>query len=110
MNSADPRPLHDQVAAALRGAIASGEAPDRLPPAKEIAEMLGINVNTVLRALRELRDEGLLEFRRGRGISVNTAARGGRGEIVERLHDLVRLAEKYGVSRTEIIELIGAMR
>jgi GntR family transcriptional regulator len=32
--------------------------------------MLGMNRNTVLRATRLLRDEGLLEFRRGHGITV----------------------------------------
>jgi DNA-binding transcriptional regulator YhcF (GntR family) len=43
---------------------------ERRPPAKDIAAVLGVNINTVLRALRQLRDEGLLEFRRGRGITV----------------------------------------
>ena len=32
--------------------------------------MLGVNRNTALRALRLLREEGLLEFRRGRSITV----------------------------------------
>jgi uncharacterized cupin superfamily protein len=38
---------------------------ERLPPAKDLAAVLGVNTNTVLRSLRLLRDEGLLEFRRG---------------------------------------------
>ena len=65
----DPAPLHQQVAGQIRRAIAEGEARagDRLPPAKDLAAVLGVNANTVLRALRELRDDGLLEFRRGRG-------------------------------------------
>ena len=40
---------------------------ERLPPAKDLAAVLGVNTNTVLRPTG-LRDEGLLEFRRGRGI------------------------------------------
>src|ERR1700759_5787139 len=64
--------LHVQVAAEIRRAIADGEAKpgERLPPAKDLAAILGVNTNTVLRALRQLREEGLLEFRRGRGITV----------------------------------------
>jgi GntR family transcriptional regulator len=35
-----------------------------------MAAILGVNKNTVLRALRVLRDEGLLDFKRARGITV----------------------------------------
>src|SRR5207249_2365971 len=74
--------LHDQVAAELRRAIAEGEAlpGERLPPARDLAAVLAVNRNTVLRALRLLRDEGLLEFRRGRGITV--AGTRERGAVV----------------------------
>ena len=52
-------PLHEQVAAEIRRAIADGECGpgDRLPPAVDLAAVLGVNRNTVLRALRELREE-----------------------------------------------------
>src|SRR5919204_2069189 len=85
----DPLPLHEQVAAAIRRAISDGEAEpgERLPPARDLAAVLGVNSNTVLRALRVLRDEGLLEFRRGRGITV--AGPPQRGALVERARELV---------------------
>jgi hypothetical protein len=48
------------TSAEIRRAIAEGEAKpgDRLPPAKDFAAVLKVNVNTVRRAFRELRDEG----------------------------------------------------
>ena len=75
--------LHDQVAAEIRRAIAAGEAlpGERLPPAKDLAAVLGVNTNTVLRALRILRDEGLLDFRRGRGVTVAGSAQ--EGAVIE---------------------------
>ncbi len=66
-------PLHGQVAAEFRRDISEGQATpgQRLPPARDIAAVLGVHLNTVFRALRVLRDEGILEFRRGRGITVS---------------------------------------
>src|SRR5436190_7790298 len=92
INRDDPAGLHEQVAAELRRAIADGEARpgERLPPARDLAAVIGVNANTVLRALRTLRDEGLLEFRRGRGITV--AGTPERGAVIERARDLVGFA------------------
>jgi GntR family transcriptional regulator len=100
-------PLHEQVAAAIRRAIADGEAVsgERLPPAKDLAAVLGVNANTVLRALRTLRDEGLVEFRRGRGVSVTGMALR-RSQVVTKARELVALARQFGFGPEEIAEII----
>jgi GntR family transcriptional regulator len=101
--------LHDQVAAEIRRAIADGEAlpGERLPPARDLAAVLGVNSNTVFRALRQLRDEGLLEFRRGRGISVAGSPQ--RGAVVARAQELVQFARREGFRRDELIEIIESL-
>ncbi len=72
IDRSEPVALHDQVAAEIRRATADGEAgPGERPPlAKDIAAVLGVNENTVLRALHILRDAGLVEFGHGNGITV----------------------------------------
>jgi GntR family transcriptional regulator len=102
----DPLDLHEQIAGEIRRAIADGEARpgERLPPAKDLAAILGVNTNTVLRALRQLRDEGLLEFRRGRGITVTGTPE--QSALVERAKDLLRYARTHGYKPDELIELI----
>ena len=69
VNPSSPAPLFEQVAASVRRAIADGglQPKERLPSAKEVAAALGINMHTVLRAYQLLRDEGLIELRKGRG-------------------------------------------
>ena len=102
----DTPALHDQVAAEIRRAIADGEAGEgeRLPPAGDLAAVLGVNRNTVLRALRMLRDEGLLEFSRGRGVTVAGSPQ--RGELTARARELVGFARRQGYGLEELVQLI----
>jgi GntR family transcriptional regulator len=106
----DPTDLYEQVAGEIRRAIAEGEAKsgERLPPAKDLAAVMGVNTNTVLRALRLLRDEGLLEFRRGRGISV--AGTPEQGAVVQRARELVEFARRHGYRVDELVEIIEDVR
>src|SRR6476620_4195312 len=106
IDKSDPTDLYEQVAGEIRRAIAEGEAKsgERLPPAKDLAAVLGVNTNTVLRSLRMLRDEGLLEFRRGRGISV--AGTPERGAVVQRAKELVAFARRQGYQLDELVEII----
>ena len=106
IDRAEPLELHEQVAGEIRRTIAEGEAKagERLPPARDLATVLGVNRNTVLRALRVLRDEGLLEFRRGRGITV--AGTPGRGALVVPVREQVRFARQQGYKLDELIRLI----
>ncbi|HEY3651320.1 MAG TPA: GntR family transcriptional regulator [Streptosporangiaceae bacterium] len=109
VNRSDPLPLHDQVAAQIRRAIADGEAGpgERLPLAKDLAAVLGVNKNTVLRALHLLREEGLLEFRRGRGITVVGTPQ--RGAVLARARELVEFARQHGLGRDEVIQMIQGL-
>ena len=107
VDTADPTPLYAQVAAGIRAAVREGalRPGDRVPPAAELAEALDINRHTVLKAFRELREEGVLQFRRGRGVTVGrTSARD--VELHELLHKTVKLADRLGYSRAELARLI----
>jgi GntR family transcriptional regulator len=109
IDRSDPVLLHDQVAAEIRRAIAEGEAGpgDRLPLAKDIAAVLGVNKNTVLRAMHILREEGLVEFGRGSGITVTGTSE--RGAVLRQLRDLVEFARHNGYRREDLIGMIEAL-
>ena len=106
IDRSDPVALHDQVAAEIRRAIAEGEAGpgERLPLTKDIAAILGVNKNTVLRAMHILRDEGLLDFQRGRGITV--AGTPQRSVVVKRIRELVEFCRVQGYRPEEVIQII----
>jgi len=110
IDRSDPTPLHDQVAAQIRRAIADGEARpgERLPPARDLAAVMAVNTNTVLRALRALREEGLLEFRRGLGVRVSGTPQ--RGAVIARARELVGFARQQGYQPDELISIIQGLR
>ena len=109
IDRSEPVALHDQVAAEIRRAIAEGEAGpgERLPLAKDIAGVLGVNKNTVLRAMHILRDEGLVEFGRGNGITVTGTPQ--QSAVVKRVRELVEFCRTQGYRRDEVIQMIEGL-
>jgi GntR family transcriptional regulator len=79
--------LQDQIAGCVRRGVATGELGigEQLPPAAELGEALSVDRNTVLAAYRQLRDDGILEFRRGRGARVVSA-----GPVLSAVTDAAR--------------------
>ena len=102
----DPTPLHEQVASAIRRAIQDGEAGpgDRIPQARDLATVLGVNKNTVLRALRLLRHEGLLEMGRGRAIRVTGSP--DHSALIGKTRELIDVARQHGYRREDLVALI----
>ena len=110
IDRSDSALLHDQVAGEIRRAIAEGEAKpgEKLPAARDLAAVLGVNTNTVLRALRILRDEGLLEFQRGRRVTVAGDAEP-RSVVLAKAQELVGVARREGFRREELVRLIESL-
>jgi GntR family transcriptional regulator len=101
--------LADQIAAHLRSAVADGSlAPgEKLPPARELAAGLDVNMHTVLRAYAELRDEGLIDLRRGRGAHVVGAPdTPWAARLEQQLRDLADTAGRLGLGTDELIEKV----
>ena len=93
------KPLYHQLSGALRRAIRDGEAAagDQLPPAREMARSLGVNMHTVLRAYQQLR--------RGRGAVIRDGAAVDAG-LATLVAELAAEASRHGVTSEEVVEMI----
>ncbi|GAA2631778.1 GntR family transcriptional regulator [Paractinoplanes durhamensis] len=107
IDHSSPELLQHQIARCVRQGVATGELTvgEQLPPAAELGEALSVDRNTVLTAYRQLRDEGLLEFRRGRGARVASAVTE-PAPVAEAAQELVAVARRHGLGRADLIRLI----
>jgi len=98
--------VYDQIADAITVRIATGETAqgERLPAARDLADALGINVHTVLHAYQRLRDDGLVELRRGRGAVVIGAA--AVGEVQHAVDTAIRAARASGFGEAALVALV----
>ncbi|NRQ31655.1 GntR family transcriptional regulator [Nonomuraea sp. NN258] len=107
-SSADP--LFDQIARGLKRALTTGALGpgDRLPTARDLADSLQVNLHTVLRAYAILRDEGLLEVRRGRGTVVVARAKMlGDARLHRAVANVVSEARRVGLEENELLRLVS---
>ena len=88
-------PLHGRIAATVRRAIANGQlmAGSRLPTAKDLARQLDVNVNTVLRAYRQL--------------AATVAGQADRARLYRLADELLAEAARLGVTRGELAALLA---
>jgi GntR family transcriptional regulator len=110
IDESDPRPIYRQVADEIRrliagGALAEGEA---LPSVRQVAVDLGVNLNTVAGAYRELQAEGLVTIRHGSGavVASRTTSTRDDGELRKPLQSALTALVLAGVSRDEIVSLV----
>jgi GntR family transcriptional regulator len=70
----DRRPLYQQVVDEIKALIAGGELPEgtSLPPVRQVAADLGVNLNTIAYAYRQLQKQGLVKIRHGAGAVVTS--------------------------------------
>jgi len=101
-------PLYAQLAAQVRTAVARNElrTGERLPSARELATSLDVNLHTVLHAYQELRDEGLIELRRGRGAVVTGHAAPDLKELHAAVDALAATARRLGVAPETVTTLV----
>ncbi|MCP4303918.1 MAG: GntR family transcriptional regulator [bacterium] len=107
LNPESGLPLYAQIAAAVRRAVGAGEVAvgDRLPAARDLAQSLDVNMHTVLRAYNDLREEGLIELRRGRGAIVRQGSVASAG-IHQRIADLAAEASRQGLTADEVVRML----
>ncbi|MFQ4148414.1 GntR family transcriptional regulator [Arthrobacter sp. LAPM80] len=111
VDATSPLSLADQIAIQVRSGVVDGALlpGERLPPARDLATALKVNMHTVLRAYKTLRDEGIIEMRQGRGAFVRHDAGPGLVRITELAQQLMDEARKLGMNQQDIVRLIGGV-
>ena len=106
----DGRPVYRQVADEIKALIASRELRDgaALPPVRQVAADLGVNLNTIAAAYRALQKEGLLQVRHGAGAVVTSTGAGPRkdSDIRKPLRSALAHMVLSGLSRAEILAAV----
>lgn len=104
-------PLYRQIIEQVKFAIARGDlrTGDQLPTVRQMAVDLSINLNTVIRAYKEMEIEGLLETHQGSGTFVTNER-----PLVDQLErqrmldqiltEMLARASSYGLSLDEVLE------
>jgi GntR family transcriptional regulator len=111
IDEADHKPIYRQVADEIKALIARGELTEgtALPPVRQVATDLGVNLNTIAAAYRELQKEGLLKVRHGSGalVSGRTIMQQSDAELRKALRGALTHLVLAGLPRSEVLEIVN---
>lgn len=107
----DRRPIYQQVVDEIKSLIARGELREgaALPPVRQVAADLGVNLNTIAAAYRELQSEGLINIRHGAGAVVlaRTASEKTDIELRKPLRAALTQMALAGLPRAQIMSIVA---
>src|SRR5436190_22640858 len=112
LDETDHRPFYRQVVDEIKALIARGELQEgsSLPPVRQVASDLGVNLNTIAFAYRKLQAEGLIQIRHGSGAIVTSRVLGETSN--DHLRAQLRTALTHlvlaGLKRNEIKTLVDS--
>lgn len=107
--------INEQIKRGIKESILKGQInkDEMLPSIREMAEILQVNPNTVVRAYRELEAEGTIVARQGMGYLVVKGKEEIRSSTIESLQEQFRQPlthlKRLGISLEEIQEVINSL-
>ena len=111
IDEADRRPVYRQIAEEIKTLIARGELEEgvALPPVRQIASDLGVNLNTIAAAYRELQKEGLVRVRHGAGafVAARKLSQQSDAELRKALRSSLTHLALAGLPRSEILAIVN---
>ena len=105
-------PIYEQIVRAVKKAVAGGQLQpgQQMPSVRVISRELGVNPNTVQRAIARLTDEGVLASHPGAGSFVADRLPSPRAERLSALQPLIEQlvieSAHHGLTADELLELI----
>ncbi|MGA2426228.1 MAG: GntR family transcriptional regulator [Terriglobales bacterium] len=110
INTDDPRPIYQQVADGIKELIAGGKLEEgaALPPVRQLAADLGVNLNTIATAYRELQKEGLITVKHGSGsvVASLTSTERNQDELLRPLRTALTQMVLAGLPESKILRLV----
>jgi len=106
----DPRPIYQQVADGIKELIARGKLAEgaSLPPVRQLAADLGVNLNTIATAYHELQKDGLIVVKHGSGsvVASLTSTERSHDELVRPLRTALTELVLAGLSSSKILSMV----
>jgi GntR family transcriptional regulator len=111
VDTRDPRAIYEQVADGIKELIARRELKEgaALPPVRQLAADLGVNLNTIATAYRELQKQGLITVKHGLGavVASHTATERSQGELLRPLRAALTELVLAGLPTNQILDVVA---